>query len=417
MDKVILAKNVILEGGLGSARPNDNQIVFGGTGSGKSMSVLIPTLCHMKNTSFIGTFAKKSIVDNAVRYFRDAGYKTYVWNLANPSSGDKVPDPLCYVSSDDEVQELARAIANSNSDYARSTHFDPFWRDSSEALLTGLIYYILMKSKNPSMKEVLDLFYKIEIHEDGRAITSSIDYIRDSLVKKTPDSVAAKKLQSFLQLPYGTAGCVLGDLQSCIQNTFTESIRNAMSKDVCVSFERFASEKTAIFLLTSPVCTVSYAFANIMFEIAISKLMKFAESRNDHRLPLDIKLMFDDFSCGFPVRNFEKSISTFRSAGISCLMLCQSLSQLNTTYGENKATTIMDNCSAIAYLPGGMNQPTANYFSKVFDVPVGDVMFMPVGNMIVFQSGKPPLITKRYETLEDPLYQKLMELNAEKEVV
>lgn len=70
MDKVILAKDVILDGGMGSQRPNDNQIVFGSTGSGKSMSVIIPTLCHMRDSSFIGTFAKAGIVSKAVRFFR-----------------------------------------------------------------------------------------------------------------------------------------------------------------------------------------------------------------------------------------------------------------------------------------------------------------------------------------------------------
>lgn len=48
MDKVILAKNVVLDGGLGSSRPNDNQMILGGTGTGKSMSIVLPTLCHMR---------------------------------------------------------------------------------------------------------------------------------------------------------------------------------------------------------------------------------------------------------------------------------------------------------------------------------------------------------------------------------
>lgn len=103
MDKVILAKNIILDGELGHTRPNDNQMIFGGTGSGKSMSIVLPTLCHMKDSSLIGTFAKKSVVSNAVAYFQNLGYKTYVWNLANPKKGDKIPDPLSYVNSDDDV--------------------------------------------------------------------------------------------------------------------------------------------------------------------------------------------------------------------------------------------------------------------------------------------------------------------------
>ena len=71
MDKVILAKNIILDGELGHTRPNDNQMIFGGTGSGKSMSIVLPTLCHMKDSSLIGTFAKKSVVSNAVAYFQN----------------------------------------------------------------------------------------------------------------------------------------------------------------------------------------------------------------------------------------------------------------------------------------------------------------------------------------------------------
>ena len=62
MDKVILAKNVVLDGGLGSSRPNDNQMILGGTGTGKSMSIVLPTLCHMRESSLIGTFAKRSVV-------------------------------------------------------------------------------------------------------------------------------------------------------------------------------------------------------------------------------------------------------------------------------------------------------------------------------------------------------------------
>lgn len=157
MDKVILAKNVVLEGELGSSRPNDNQIIFGGTGTGKSMSIVLPTLCSMRESSLIGTFAKKSVVANAVSFFKNIGYETYVWNLANPDVEDMIPDPLAYVSSDDDVQELAKQIANGNPEYSRSTKFDPYWREASESLMIGLIYYIFMTEQNPSMKSVIDL--------------------------------------------------------------------------------------------------------------------------------------------------------------------------------------------------------------------------------------------------------------------
>lgn len=409
MDKVILAENIILDGELGHTRPNDNQMIFGGTGSGKTMSILLPTLCHMKDSCLIGTFAKKSVVSNAVVYFQKLGYKTHVWNLANPSNGEKLPDPLSYVNSDDDVQELARQIANGNPEYSRATTFDPYWRESSESLITGLIYYVMMTADSPSMKKVIDLFYQIKIKENGRAISTSVDHIFEWLQKKAPDSIAARKLTSFAQLPYTTAGCVLDELEKAIQNIFPVSVQDAMSEDAFVNFEEFSTERTAIFILTSPVRTAQYGFANLLFSIAIRHLMEFAETQKDNHLPRDVKLVFDDFSCGFPIQNYEKSISAFRAAGISSLMLCQSLSQLDATYGKEKATIILDNCASLVYFPGGMNQQTASYIAKILDLPLNDVMFMPMGNVIVFRSGHQPVIAPRYETLKDPLYQKLME--------
>ena len=408
MDKVILAKNVVLDGGLGSSRPNDNQMIFGGTGTGKSMSIVLPTLCHMRESSLIGTFAKRSVVSNAVAFFKRLKYKTYVWNLANPGKGELIPDPLSYISSDDDVQEIAHQIANGNPEYQRATKFDPYWRDASEALMTGLIYYILMTEQKPSMKKVIDLFYKLKIKEDGKGISTTLDSQFAWLESKAPDSAAARKLRSFAQLPYATAGCVRDDMEKAIQNMFPVSIQNAMREDAYVSFEDFATNRTAIFIITSPVRTSQYGFANLLFGIAIRQLMEFAEIQENNRLPRDVKLFFDDFSCGFPIQNYEKSISTFRAAGISSMMLCQSLSQLDATYGQDNSTVILDNCSSLVYLPGGMNKKTCSYVSEMINLPLDEIMFMEMGNIVVFQSGKQPIIAQRYDTLADPLYQKFM---------
>lgn len=408
MDKVILAKDVILEGGLGTKRPNDNQMIIGGSGTGKSTSISMATLCNMKEDSFIGTFPKPGIVKNAVKFFTENGYECYVWNLVNPNKEEKIPDPLNYVASDNDIQELARQIANGNPEYQRSVKFDPYWREANESLLTGLIYYILMTEDNPTMKKVIDLFYKLKIKEDGKAITTSLDSKIDWLERKAPDSIAARKLNAFRQLPYATASCVRDDLEKAIQNMFPVAIQEAMSDDASIDFEKFATNKIGIFIITSPVRTAEYGFANLLFGTAIRQLMEFAETQENNRLPRNVKLIFDDFSCGFPIQGFERNISTFRSAGISCMMLCQSLSQLDATYGPDNSTIILDNCSSLVYLPGGMNKKTCSYISEMLNLPLDEVMFMEMGNVVVFQTGKQPIIAPRYDTLSDPAYQKLM---------
>ena len=415
MDKIILGKNIVLNEE-NDTRPNQNTLVLGGTGCGKTMSVVIPGLAHMENSSLIGIFTKKSVVSSAALYFEQLGYKTHVWNIATPKKDERIPDPLSYVKGEDDIEELAKQIVNANRAYSKATKYDPYFKEASEGLLTGLICYIFLTEESPAMKSVIDLFYQIKIKENGRGITTSIDNIMDQLQKKAPKSTAAKKLNAFLELPYTTAVCIRDDLEKAIQNVFPVSIQNAMSKEAFLDFADISINRTALFILTSPVRTAQYSFANILFGLGIRELTEFAEKQKDNHLPCDVRLIFDDFSCGFPIYNFEKYISVFRVSGISSLMLCQSLSQLYATYGEDNANTILNNCSSIVYLPGGMNEQTAAYIAKMLGVPVKDIMFMPVGNAVVFQAGKDPVVTKRYETLKDPLCQKLLSIEEKLEI-
>lgn len=91
------------------------------------------------------------------------------------------------------------------------------------------------------------------------------------------------------------------------------------------------------------------------------------------------------------------------------MMLCQSLSQLDATYGQDNSTVILDNCSTLVYLPGGMNKKTCSYISEMLNLPLDEIMFMGIGRAVVFRAGEKPVIAQRYDTLSDPLYQKLMD--------
>ncbi len=409
MEEIILGKGVTLTDGVGASRPNNNQIIVGSSGTGKSMSVLWPTLCRMNESSFIGTFAKGTEVNKAIPYFRKKGYKVHVWNLADPSKGDPLPDPLSYIRSENDIEELANSIAYCNPAYSRSSHFDPYWLDSAQGLITGLISYVMCTEK-PLMKDVILLHNALWISEsEGRAIQTTLDGLIDWLNKCYPDSLGARRLKAFAQLPYNTAGCVRDSLDKALQSMFPRAIEENMNPKGSVDFEKFATERTAIFIITSPVNTITYCFANLLFGIAIERLMEFAESRSDGRLPRSVRLIFDDFACGFPVQNYEKSIATFRAAGISSLMLVQSESQLDATYGHDNSTTILDNCSAYVYFPGGMNKQTCRSVAQTMDLPMEDIMFMEMGNEIVMQSGRKPQIVPRYDTLNDPYYRELQE--------
>ncbi len=116
-------------------------------------------------------------------------------------------------------------------------------------------------------------------------------------------------------------------------------------------------------------------------------------------------------------------------------------------YGSDDATTIINNCDSYLHM-GGMDIKTAQNISlrqyrtrsKIFqkdtkyqeqcsvkanilydsgklillcgvalrlNVPLDEILYMPLGQEIVFRRGQRPIITSRYNILQNELYQKV----------
>lgn len=84
----------------------------------------------------------------------------------------------------------------------------------------------------------------------------------------------------------------------------------------------------------------------------------------------------------------------------------QSESQLYSMYGDDNAKTIINNCDTYVYM-GGMDIMTAEHISKRINLPLEDILYLPIGQEIIFRRGQKPIITKRYDILNNKLYQKI----------
>ena len=91
---------------------------------------------------------------------------------------------------------------------------------------------------------------------------------------------------------------------------------------------------------------------------------------------------------------------------MSVVLLVQSESQLESIYGSNDATTIINNCDSYIFM-GGMDLQTAKNVSLRANLPLEDVLYLPVGKEMVFRRGQKPIITDRYDILSDREYRQL----------
>ena len=105
---------------------------------------------------------------------------------------------------------------------------------------------------------------------------------------------------------------------------------------------------------------------------------------------------------------FEQYVSIFREKGLSATILIQSESQLSSLYGDDKATTIMNNMDTIVFL-GSMDLATGKRISMRANCPLEDILYMPVGEEIIFRRGMKPIFTKRYNIFENDMYKQITE--------
>ena len=87
-------------------------------------------------------------------------------------------------------------------------------------------------------------------------------------------------------------------------------------------------------------------------------------------------------------------------------LLLQSESQLESMYGSDDATTIINNCDTYLYM-GGMDLKTGRSISERLNVPLDEVLYMPIGQVCIFRRGQRPIITSRYDILKNEQYQQI----------
>lgn len=405
-DKMILGENVVFSTNSDETGLNNNVIICGSSGCGKTMSISEPCLLETYNSSVVATVTKRRIVNKYKKVFEERGYTVEDLNFINPKESNVAYDPLYYVKSYSDIKFLADAVVKANPKKEKATNVDPYWDESASSLLCAEISYILMTKDNPTFADVLAFHDKIDLKEDGGQIVTAVDNKFDMLAQKEPSCYAVSCWKTFHNLPIKTASCVYSTLNTTIDTIFSPQLRNMIANNKKVDFEKIATQKTALFISTSAVNPSLHCFINMFYAQMFKQLFEFAESQPDGVLPVPVNVLCDDFATGSRILNFPEYISIFREKRISVKLLIQSESQLEGMYGQENATTIINNCDTYIYM-GGMDLRTGRSISERLNAPLEDVLYMPIGQEFVFRRGQKPIITKRYDILKDESYQKI----------
>lgn len=398
----ILAHGLTVSGDTRQTGLNNNDIIIGPSGAGKTRGYVIPNILQA-NESMVITDTKGNLRRRCSGILEGEGYTVQDLDLTDCSGSPWGYNPLAHIrckngryNEQDIITVAACLVPSSNTQ-------EPFWDMAARMLLEGLIGYVLecLPEEEHNLLIVAQLLCAMG--------EKYFDEMFLELEQIDPRSFAVSRYKMF-QLSAKAEkmnASIVGVLATQLSPYLFDGTKALFTNPRQVSFESLAEKKSALFLTVSDTDRSLDALVTLFYTQALQALCRYADSRADSRLPVPLRFILDDFAAGTRIQDFDKLTSVIRSREISVSLIIQSLSQLESLYGPARAKTILNNCDHMLYL-GGQDVDTAAYVAKKANRPTSDVLNMPLSEAWLFTHGQAPRRVRKYVPEDHPRYRSMI---------
>ena len=396
-DEMIVAKDIYYDLNDIKTQLNNNVMVVGGSGCGKTRSIVCPNILQATG-SYIIADPKGNLYDKYADYLYKKGYEVKIVNFTDPSKSAHY-NFLDFIRNTQDVLKIAHMLTYSDQNGICRTP-DPFWDEATELLYQSLIAYLCFHrpEKDRTLESIFKLIASGRVPEDNSDAESALDVIMNEIGRRNSRDFAYKQYLKYRTGAGKTIRSILITANTKLGAFDTVELNRMMGRSE-IDFARIGRQKTAIFVVVSDTDRSMDTQANIFFTQAMNELCLYADTEcSDQRLPVPVRFILDDFATNCKIVDFPRMISSIRSRGISVMLLLQAEGQLRSSYG-NDAPTIISNCDTYVYL-GGNDPDTANAIAIRCDLPLRKILYMPVGTNWIFRRGQLPVNGRNF-VLED----------------
>ena len=358
-------------------------LMIGASGVGKTAYFLYPNLEYAcaSGMSFLALDTKGDLARNygavAQKYY---GYHVSVVDLRNPTRSDgynlmtlinhymdetrTTSGLAARAKAEKYAKILAKTVVspNGDTDYGQNAYF----YDAAEGLLTSVVLllaeFLPPDSKHPTeRRHLVSVFILIQqlLAPSGVRGKTYFKQLMDMLPPHhRARNLASSALESSDQATASAMSTALAQM-----NTFMDiALEQVICFDSNIDAEKFAKEKTAIFLVLPEEDRTKNFMAGLMIQNLSKELFELAEKGNG-RLPSRVVFFCDEFGT-MPAFDVEALFSAGRSRGITLVPIIQSLAQLEKNYGREGAEILTDNCQDTIFGGFAPNSQTAEQLSK-----------------------------------------------------
>lgn len=377
---------------------NNNVLVLGFSGSGKTRNFLKPNLLQCE-----GSYV---VLDSKGRLFREMGpclsahgYTVDCLDFTT-MEGTIGYDPLHHVRWRKGRPLAQDIISIASALFPRSEMGDdPFWAGAAANYVASYIAYVFeaLPDREWNMASVVSVY--------EQACEGNADALFSDLSRQDPESYAvslyrrAKSTARAEKMHSSIMGIIAANLMPLTFDGALASFRRVDQIDFC----DLGRERRVLFVTMDDMDRSLAPLTSLFIRQAFSSLCDFADAKCEGgRLPVPVRFMLDDFA-NLTLPDFDDVLSVIRSREISCTIICQTVSQLEARYNQAVANSIIGNCDRHLVL-GFQDERTARYFSLRANKTATTLLETPADNWWLFERGHRGVCEPGYKIEDHPGY-------------
>ncbi len=276
-DNIILSKDIMLGMNGDVTRRNQNIIVIGASGAGKSRFFAAPNILQY-NSNFIITDPSGELLRDYGKSLEDNGYQVKVLNLTDPYNSNHY-NPFHYIKEEKDVFIVVNSIIKNTSPEGK-TGGDPFFDDAANLLLSALMLLMwhTYEPKDQTLAELVTLLNLGTINENDGSAVSPLDMKFEELRTRDPRNLALKQYDSFKLGGAKTLKSVLITASTRLRIFSLADIAHLTAYDD-LHFESFSDSKQAMFVIIPTADTTFNAIVSLMYSQLFTTLYRYGEQR------------------------------------------------------------------------------------------------------------------------------------------
>ena len=360
-------------------------LMIGASGIGKTAFFLYPNLEYAcaAGMSWLALDSKGDLARNYGTIAKNCyGYNVSVIDLRNPTRSDgnnlltlvnrymdiarKGPKNLAARAKAEKYAKiLAKTIVNPDGDDSNRGQ-NAFFYDAAEGLLTSVILmlaeFLPPDKEHPQERRHIVSVFKLvqDLLEPSKVKGKS--HFQLLMSKLPPDHKARWFAGAALNSAEQAMASVMSTVLSRLNAFLDSELEQVLCFDSVIDAEKFASEKSAIFLILPEEDTTKNFMAGLMIQNLSRELFAVADE-NGGKLQNRVVLYCDEFGT-MPPFDVLPLFSAGRSRRLTLVPIIQSLAQLEKNYGKEGSEIIQDNCQDTIFGGFAPNSQTAEVLSK-----------------------------------------------------